>query len=789
MPDEFDSGDELFDGIDLAKLEDPDYGDDLFDGLDEAELVKLESPTQTPAQPGKRSYDNGAIVVNAFPSLKRQKSSQPTSLEVNNTEHLALAERLLSEKFGYKSFRHEQAGAIQRILAGQNTLVVFPTGAGKSLCYQIPAIAFPELDKAEGLRASGKSGVTIVVSPLIALMKDQVDALQKRGIAADCIDSTKKYEQTQLIYASLQKGQLRILYCAPERLDNEGFVERLKEIPGGIRLLAVDEAHCISEWGHSFRPDYLKVARFVDELKAERVVCLTATATPKVAADICKAFNIQKECVFQTSPYRPNLHLHAQPVETRYDDISHFIELVRTGDPHINDKRFEEMFRFLRNHPGPSLVYVAVQAQAEHLADALRDQGFNAAPFHAGMKTEDKQTIQEKFMASEIEIVCATIAFGMGIDKPNIRNIIHWDMSNTVEEYSQQIGRAGRDGLPSRCMFYLTADAFYMREVFARGDLPSRQCLRALLEDIFKQGAGLSVGGVFKVSHYSQSGEFDIRPSPLSIIYATLDLHFGLIRAITPEYAKYQFEAYAKYLALKHDKTPEGKAIFSHAVKKAKYYHIDVNKAAQATGLARNDIVRKLNHLGDNAYLKLQTSGIEHRYRILKKLPKTDKEIDAVLDKLYADLKAREKEALLRAYQIMDLITGRKCFARALAEHFGMNLRDGKSECGHCTFCLTGKPVRHLPRPRRETTAASIQEVLKATNVRDDPRFLARVAFGIKSPRVTKLRLDKHRVFRSLADHDFEALVLEFEKVCRVSTGNSGSLSRSSVKAEVIDLT
>ncbi|KAK3356465.1 P-loop containing nucleoside triphosphate hydrolase protein [Lasiosphaeria hispida] len=707
--------------------------DEVFDDIEEAELQQLERPT------------------------KRQKSthSENAQDELDEAYHQALAERLLNDKFGYATFRHEQAGAIQRVLRGQNTLVVFPTGAGKSLCYQIPAIAFPELDKADGTREPDVAGVTIVVSPLIALMKDQVDALRKRGISADSIDSTKSWDQLQIIYGSLRRSQLRILYCAPERLNNEGFIETMKYVPGGIRLLAVDEAHCVSEWGHSFRPDYLKVARFVDEIKAERVICLTATATPRVTEDICKAFKIEESCVFKTSPYRPNLQLHAQTIDDYTGDPQAVLNMMLgVRGKSESDKRFEALFRFLRDHPGPTLVYVALQQQAELHAEVLVGEGFNAAAFHAGMKTEVKTRIQDAFMASQIDIVCATIAFGMGIDKPDIRNVVHWDLSSTVEEYSQQIGRAGRDGQISHCMFYLTPSSFYLREVFARGDLPSRQALKRLMLDILSHANGKLVGEVFKLSQYSQGRDFDIRPNPLSIVYAILELHFGLFRAVTPEYSTYKFEATKAYYALKSDNSREAKAVLTYAVKRVKLYDIDVNAAAHAMGLNRVDVVKKLNQLNERGAIKLQTMGIEHRYVILKKLPETD--LEAVVDKLYADMASQERDAIRRGREVMDLITGPRCYALSLAEHFGMSLPDGKTRCGHCTFCITGKSVRAPFRPVVKTTRATIQEVLKSTSVRDDPRFLARVAYGIKSPRVTLLKLDKLPIFRSLAHHDFD---------------------------------
>ncbi|KAK4172761.1 P-loop containing nucleoside triphosphate hydrolase protein [Triangularia setosa] len=739
--------DDIFDDPEL-------YDEDVFGDISEDELAELERLAKRPKVEALIAKDDLA----------------------GNHSHLALAERLLSNKFGYKSFRHEQAAAIQRILAGQNALVIFPTGAGKSLCYQIPAIAFPELDVAEGSRKPANAGVTIVVSPLIALMKDQVDALKKRGIPAESIDSSKKWEELQVVYDALARSQLRILYCAPERLNNEGFVETVKRIPGGIRLLAVDEAHCVSEWGHSFRPDYLKVARFVDEIQAERVICLTATATPKVTEDICNAFSIKSACVFRTTPYRPNLELQAKTVVKNHDgDIS--VSLGIMLGFHVKsegDKRFKDLLIFLRANPGPTLIYVAMQQQCEIHAEVLAEQGFKAAPFHAGLKTELKQQVQDDFMSGKVDIVCATIAFGMGIDKPDIRNVVHWDLSNTVEEYSQQIGRAGRDGKPSKCMFYLAPSAFYLREVFARGDLPSRTSLAGLVFDIFNEALGVPMGGIFKTNHYRQQRDFDIRPSPLSVIYATLELHFGFFRATTPEYSAYKYEAMPSYFRIiGEDKSPATTSIHKNAKKKVKWYNIDVNEAAahKDTGLNRGDIVARLNQLDQQGHIKLQASGLTNCYILQRALPKTHKDKEKVVDKLYLDLTNREKDALQRCKEVMELITGSKCFARSLAEHFGMGLPNGKEKCGHCSFCLTGKPVEPPKLKVTETTASSIQQVLKATEVRDDPRFLARVAYGIRSPRVTALKLDKSPVFRSMADHDFEALLAEFTKACEKKDG------------------
>jgi superfamily II DNA helicase RecQ len=581
-------------------------------------------------------------------------------------------------------------------------------------------------------------------------MKDQVDALKKRGIPAECMDSTKTWPEQQAISAAMREGKLRLLYCAPERLNNEGFVEIMKYVRGGVRLVAVDEAHCVSEWGHSFRPEYLKVARFVQEIKAERVICLTATATPKVADDICEAFDISKSAVFRTSPYRPNLELQAMAVKSKQD-------------------KYPLIFDFLRKHPGPTLVYVTLQQQAVSMAEDLKKNGFRqTAAFHAGMKVEQKMEVQEGFMANKVRIVVATIAFGMGIDKPDIRNVIHFDLPSTIEEYSQQVGRAGRDGKPSSCMFYICPEDFYLRENFARGDLPSKASLHGLLKDIFSPDVmKLREGEVFKKSHYEQAREFDVRQGPLNIIYATLELRFGLIRAITPEYSEYKFLASAGYFRMVHaDKSKEGQAIYKAAVKAAKWHKADLNGIASSTGLRRADLVRKLQQLHDQGDIELRAGGVEPRYRVLKPLPKTNAAIDELVDKLYVDLEKKEQDGLNRMHEVVNLVTDKKCFAVALAAYFGMELPDAEQKCGHCTFCMTGKQVVLPERPPEVVDMQKIKAVLDACSVRDDPRFLARVAFGIKSPRVSQLKLDKSPVFMSLADHSFEALMREFTKAC-----------------------
>ncbi|KAH8701407.1 P-loop containing nucleoside triphosphate hydrolase protein [Phaeosphaeriaceae sp. PMI808] len=580
-------------------------------------------------------------------------------------------------------------------------------------------------------------------------MKDQVDALLRRGIKAAVLNSSVSRDLYLATQNDLRKGNLDLLYCAPERLNGEGFVASLKDIPGGIRLLAVDEAHCISEWGHSFRPDYLKIARFAKEANVERVVCLTATATEQVAEDIRHAFSIPSEGLFRTIMYRPNLRLLAE------------------ANPQSTDYK-AKLIAHLRKYPGPTIVYVTLQKGAESLADDLQKQGFPAQPYHAGMSPKIRSKTQDDFLASQDMIVVATIAFGMGIDKADIRNIIHFDIPDSIESYSQQIGRAGRDGKPSVCMFYLATKDFYLRNVFTYGARPSLRSLKLLLKDLCSPARKqLKAGDTFTLSLNTQSKEVDIGTIVLGIIYAQLELHFKIFRAAGTVYTQYKY-AVKDPNAIGNDTSPAACEIKRGSVKAIKWTQVAIDELANNSRVERAELVRKLNQWNDEGAIELQKQGVQNVFRLERPLPASPAEIDNIIEQLDQSLGATEQSNLARTKDLINLITDKQCFSRSLASYFNRTSNDAPVECGHCTWCETHTQVLLPNEPPQPPEAAKVDKVLEKIKVRDDPRFLAKVAFGITSPRGTELKVRYSGVFESMNVCDFTELLKVFSAACNM---------------------
>ena len=374
--------------------------------------------------------------------------------------------KALDAHFGYSDFRAGQRDIIQAILDGENVFAVFPTGHGKSLCYQLPALLL--------------DGVTIVISPLISLMKDQVDALREQEIdEVALINSTQTWEEYQNELARLRRNEIKLLYISPERLRSRRFLDILNAFP--ISLFVIDEAHCISQWGRDFRPAYLSLRDTVDVLQPRVVALFTATAPPEIQEDILSVLNIPTPRILTQGIERPNLKLVVQQNE---DDDEKYLQLEKF----LTDQESSHLPARLGNlkaSPKNGIIYAGRRRETEEIAYFLQRHGFRADFYHAGLETHDRTRVQEAFFDNSengLDIVVATNAFGMGIDKPDIRYIVHWTLTGTLEEYCQEVGRAGRDGEDSLCILLFCNDDRGLHEWFIKENAPDKQSLLKLLK-------------------------------------------------------------------------------------------------------------------------------------------------------------------------------------------------------------------------------------------------------------------------------------------------------------------
>src|SRR5213595_3926035 len=354
----------------------------------------------------------------------------------------------LKKHFGYDEFRPLQREIIQDALAGRDVFVLMPTGGGKSLCFQLPALT--------------RDGLTIVVSPLISLMKDQVDALQTSGIPATYLNSTVDREEAKARWRGLHRGDYRLLYVAPERLMLDTFLERA--LNWNIAQFAIDEAHCISEWGHDFRPEYRELKKLRKHLPDVPVMALTATATERVRGDIVKELKLRDPRCYVASFNRPNLSYRVVPKSSPY----------------------EQLLAFIRSRPNDSgIIYCASRKSTDSLARNLNDDGISAKPYHAGLTTGERTKHQESFLRDDVRVITATIAFGMGINKPNVRFVVHHDLPKNIESYYQETGRAGRDGLPSECeLLFSASDVVKQRRFIEEKSEREQRIAREQLRDM-----------------------------------------------------------------------------------------------------------------------------------------------------------------------------------------------------------------------------------------------------------------------------------------------------------------
>ena len=598
------------------------------------------------------------------------------------------------------------------------------------------------------------------------------------------------------MYDSIRTGRLKLLYIAPERLTSEQFVARLARTK--VAMMAVDEAHCISEWGHNFRPEYLRLAHVAEELGISPVLALTATATPAVAADIRRAFGIAAADHVQTSFRRPNLSYRVTPCADR-DRLALLTSRLQA--------RQEE-------RQGAAIVYVTLQKTAEEVANHLRRKGLEALAYHAGLPDEQRHAAQDAFMTGRVDTIVATIAFGMGIDKADIRGVYHYNLPKTLENYSQETGRAGRDGQPSVCELLACGDDRIALENFTYGDTPTPEALRRLLDAIFSPGSSQACRpsaerqDEFDFSLYELAQATDIRPLVIETVLTHLELQ-GIIRPLGSFYAGYQLRLLEPESAILAKHTPERQAFLRkllHCGKRGtKWISIDPDCAAAEVAEPRDRIVKALGWLSDSGSIELKPSGSRQRYRLtggMQPDAPARPDLDALTRSLQDLFAVREARDLERLEAVLDFAADRGCLTERLLRYFGEQVGPAEADeplvrCGTCTSCADlglaagqagGATRREIPASIPPDITAAQAAAIDALVAEDrpslrTPRQLARFLCGLTSPATSRERLGRHAAFGLLAGVAFAAVLGRAESLAGAGGMISGHGSHSATPA------
>ncbi|MFT5634598.1 MAG: ATP-dependent DNA helicase RecQ [Cognaticolwellia sp.] len=557
---------------------------------------------------------------------------------------MSTLQQSLKNTFGFDDFRVGQAQTITQLLNGDSSLAIFPTGAGKSLCYQLAAINLPHL--------------TLVVSPLLALMKDQLAFLHTKGIAAASIDSTLSFEESQLITRDVRSGKITILMVSVERFKNERFRQFIESI--AISMLVVDEAHCISEWGHNFRPDYLKLPRYRQELNIPLVLLLTATATKQVKLDMANKFAISQEHIVQTGFYRSNLDLTVLPVA----------EIAKN----------QTVVDLIHHHEGCGIIYVTLQQSAEKVADFLQQQGIAAKAYHAGFKDDVRKQIQQDFMQGKTPIIVATIAFGMGIDKSNIRFVIHYDLPKSIENYSQEIGRAGRDKTDAACFTLANLDGIHTVENFVYADTPERSSIEYVLQNIRSEVQN----GQWELQVLSLSNASNIKQLPLKTLLVQLEL-LGVIDAKFSYFADFKFKFVTPkeqiISAFNAERNEFLAQVFSCAKMKKIWGEPDFELMHTRYNAPRKRIVSALEYLADQQHIILETKKATEVFSVNT----AAFEDSTLVDTLANYFLEKEQSEIERISKLVAFFQSDSCLTQQLSHYF--DDQRAPKKCGHCSVC------------------------------------------------------------------------------------------------------
>lgn len=647
-------------------------------------------------------------------------------------------QQTLKNYFGFDTLRTGQKEVITRILNGQSAAAIFPTGSGKSLCYQLPSVQLPHL--------------TLVISPLLALMKDQLDFLHSKNIAAASIDSSQSWEETQKVMQAVRNGEIKVLMISVERLKNERFRHFISQVP--ISLLVVDEAHCISEWGHNFRPDYLKLPEYRKALNIPQVLLLTATATPAVIKDMGTKFAIDEQDIIITGFYRSNLDLN-----------------IIAAD---NDNKLPTLCNLLgQNGEQPTIIYVTLQQTAETVASQISQQGYRAQAYHAGMDTETRQRIQRDFMSGNINCIVATIAFGMGIDKSDIRQVIHFDLPKSIENYSQEIGRAGRDGQPSQCTVLANKAGLNVLENFIYGDTPDCDAIEYILNEIKTlDNAGQQTQ--WEVMLQRLSKDSNVRLLPLKTLLVYLEIR----KIIEPQYtyfADYRFKLNMDQQSIisqfQGERQQFVECIFACSQKARTWYTVDFDALWNGFQADRKRVVAAIDYFSEKGWITLESKQMTDVYRVLDHQFDTQKE--AV--KLHNLFKQKENSEIERIGKMISFFENEQCLSHDLARYFADF--NAPEQCGHCSVCrgqiTTLPPASALPELSDNVIKAWCDPFIAACSSVPSPEAITRFLNGMTSPLNTKVKARQMSGFAQLEAYPFRSTLTLVSKVYALNSFDS----------------
>ena len=626
----------------------------------------------------------------------------------------AISPRDFLPRFGLSAFRPGQDDVVNAILAGNDCLCIMPTGGGKSLCYQLPSVM--------------REGMTLVVSPLIALMKDQVDSLKRLGIRASFVNSTLTVSDQIDRLERMGKGELDLMYVAPERFRSQRFVDAVRQTK--VQLLAVDEAHCISEWGHDFRHDYTRLGTFRQRLGDPQTIALTATATADVREDVVKQLRLHSPEVFVAGFSRPNLHYAVQPYSAKKDKIDAIIE-------------------FLQHHTeGSGIIYASTRKGCEEVAEAIGPAAKRRiVVYHGGMLPDDRRSVQEAFMSDQADIVVATNAFGMGIDKPDVRFVLHYNLPGSLEAYYQEAGRAGRDGLDSKCLMLYSPSDRFIQEFFIDSAHPPPETIHAiydflrrhpddpieLTQEELKEELGLSIGadGVGTCERLLEKAGVLERLEPNRNMAAIrFDTEVDNVVDLLPKQASSK-RAVAREL----------EKLVGSRRNEFVYFRpgdIGLRLEMQPAALARN--LRELNKSESFVYVP------PFRGRAVRMIRK-----DLSFDELnvdFTDLEARRKANLEKLDRVVRFSTTARCRQQTILEYFG---EEAAEECGHCDNCDASmtKPEHHACEASAgllEVVVMTLSGVARAKG-RFGKNVVAQMLCGSNSAKMKKWNLDRLSTF------------------------------------------